>query len=268
MCTATSASRPRRRAARGPARCARGGPAGLWVALLCAVFLISHDSRARAEPPTVPAGSAEEIEPPPAPLEPEPAEPETPPAISVDPKLPLDALIAVATRAFKEEQFEIAIAYLSAAYARSPLLPILFNIGQAQRKAGYTRAALATYRKFVELAPQSPLTPEANAHLAAMNAKIDAEQATREKALAERRAHDIAAHSEQLAMERTAEREHAQRELRQALLSSQPLYKRKWFWGLVSGIVASTLLVGLSVGLAPKVPPEPVGDLPTQEPRF
>lgn len=237
-----------------------------------------------AEPP-VPPGAVE-VEPPPAEIEPAPAGSEpapagseptaasesvtvTLPAIQIDPRLTIEDLIVAATRAFSEEQYETALAYLSAAYARSPLPPILFNIAQTQRKAGYTRAALSTYRRFLVTAPQSPLVPEASAHIAAMQAKLEAEQATRERALAEQRAHDIAAQAERLSKARTAEREQAQRDLRRALSSrEQPIYRRKWFWGLVGGLVASSVVVGLSVGLAPKVPPEPVGDLPTQEPRF
>lgn len=240
---------------------------------------------AGAAEPAVPPGVVE-VEPPPAELEPAPAGSEpapagsepapasgaatvTLPAIQIDPRLTIEDLIVAATRAFSEEQYETALAYLSAAYARSPLPPILFNIAQTQRKAGYTSAALGTYRRFLATAPQSPLAPEASAHIAAMQAKLEAEQATLERTLAEQRAHDIAAQAERLSKARTAEREQAQRDLRRALSSKdQPIYRRKWFWGLVGGLVASSLVVGLSVGLAPKVPPEPVGDLPTQEPRF
>lgn len=245
--------------------------------ILCVLFSLGVGKTSFAvEPPAAPA--AAEIEPPPAELEPPPASLEEPvaeqaavplPTIAIDPKLRIEELIVAATRAFSEEQYETALAYLSAAYARSPLPPILFNIAQTQRKAGYTRAALVTYRRFLATEPQSPLAPEASAHIAAMQAKLEAEQATRERALAEQRAHDIAAQAERLAKARTSEREQAQRELRRILSSKdQPLYRRKWFWGLVGGLVASSLVVGLSVGLAPKVPPEPVGDLPTQEPHF
>ncbi len=248
------------------------------AAILCVLFCLGYGPQAGAAEPPVPPGAVE-VEPPPAEIEPAPAGSEpvpasetatvTLPAIHIDPRLTIEDLIVAATHAFSEEQYETALAYLSAAYARSPLPPILFNIAQTQRKAGYTRAALSTYRRFLATAPQSPLAPEASAHIAAMQAKLEAEQATRERALAEQRAHDIAAQAERLSKARTAEREQAQRDLRRALsVRDQPIYRRKWFWGLVGGLVASSLVVGLSVGLAPKVPPEPVGDLPTQEPRF
>lgn len=242
----------------------RGCHAGaLFLCVLLTSIAAPH--LAIAQELRVPPANCVELEPPPRPLAPSEARP----TITVDAKLSVSELIAVAGRAFNEEQYETALAYLAAAYTRSPLPSLLFNIAQTQRKAGYAPDALRSYQRFIELAPQSPLVPEATAHVAAMQAKIAAQQATQERAAAEQLAHERAAQAERLAKERKAEREQAQRELSQALAQKErPLHKRKWFWGLIGGLVVSTVAVGLGVGLSAQLRPEPVGQLPTQEPQF
>lgn len=250
----------------------RREPASLGHALLLAGLAVvcNMPAPSRAEL-IVPPATCVEVEPPPAPLDPRAVDvqPVLRPTIVVDSKLSLGELIAMAGRAFSEEQYETALAYLNAAYSQSSLPSILFNIAQTQRKAGFTRDALQSYRRFIEQSPQSPLVPEASAHIVAMEARLVAEQATQEKAVATQIAHDRAAEAERMARERAQEREQAQRELRRALAQKeQPAYKRKWFWGLMGGLVVSTIGIGVAVGFATQIKPEPKGQLPTQEPRF
>lgn len=216
-----------------------------------------------------PATLAEPKEPPPAGLG--ITRPDPPPAapVAVDPKLALEALIERAGRAFSESKFDVAVAYLSAAYAKYSLPPILFNIAQAQRKAGRTRAALATYQRFLQEFPRSPLVPEVAAQATAMQARLEAEQAAWEKVEAERRAKERADQAEQLAKAHEAERVQAEKALGLELARKErPVYKRKWFWGMLSGIVGVGVIAGVAVGLSLRPPPEPVGELPTQQVDF
>ena len=100
-------------------------------------------------------------------------------------------------------------------------------------------------------------------------ARLEAEQAAYEKVEAERRAKDRADQAEQLAKANEAERVQAEKALGLELARKErPVYKRKWFWGMLSGIVGVGVIAGVAVGLSLRPPPEPVGDLPTKEVTF
>lgn len=224
---------------------------------------------------------AQPVEPPPpsASSGPTPASSEPPPAgfaasaapavFVVDPALPLSALLQRAGAAFADARFDEAIAYLTVAYSRQPAPPILFNIGQAHRKAGHTQKALEFYERFLRDHARSPLVPEAAAQADAMRAKLAAEQATVKKTEAEQLARELAEHAEQAAQLHEAERLQADAALRKEVARKElPVYKRKWFWGLLGGLVGAGVIAGVAVGLALRPPPEPTGDLATQEVRF
>ena len=192
-----------------------------------------------------------------------------PVAITVDPKLPLSALLQRAGAAFADSRYDEAIAYLTASYARQPAPAILFNIGQAHRKAGHTAEALQVYERFLRDNARSPLAPEAAAHADAMRAKLAAEQATVQKAEAEQLARERGEQAERAAELHQAERLQAEAALRKEVArKEQPVYKRKWFWGLLGGLVGAGVIAGVAVGLALRVPAEPAGSLATQEVHF
>lgn len=231
------------------------------IVLVIAALLLC--GTARATEPIAPV----ENEPPPAGEPTEPARRRIP--IVVDPALSIDQLIDRATRAFAEQNFEAAVVYLSAAYERKPLPPILFNIAQAHRKAGHTREALEIYQHFLLDNPKSPLAPEAAAHASAMQAKLEAERATSEKAAAEERSRQRTEEAERLAKEHESERLQAEAALRKEIArKEQPLYKRKLFWGLLAGVVGAGAITAVALGLAFRTPAEAVGDLSTQVVRF
>lgn len=64
---------------------------------------------------------------------------------------------------FKAGAFDAALADYQAGYDAKPLPGFLINIAQCQRRLGDLKAARATYQKFVMVAPDSPLVPQAKA---------------------------------------------------------------------------------------------------------
>ncbi|MFO0573782.1 MAG: hypothetical protein U1A78_07290 [Polyangia bacterium] len=241
----------------------RHAPSALALLFLWLVAL----APAAAQPAPSSAAAASDPEPAPAPLT--TAAPPAPAALPVDNKLSLRELIDRATRAFGSGDYDTAIAELSLAYQRKPVAQFLFNIAQAHRKAGRFREALSFYERFVHDDLASPLLPEAQAHAAAMRARLDAELATAEREAAERVARVRAEEAEAMAKAREGDRVRAEAELRRALAQKEaPVYKRKWFWGLLGGLVAAAVITGVTVGVVLKNPPEPVGTLETQTLRF
>jgi tetratricopeptide (TPR) repeat protein len=231
------------------------------LARIAPAFVLWLAAPAAAAPPAAAPAAIDDAEPAPA--------PPAPAAAPVDNKLSLRELIDRATRAFTSSDYDTAIAELSVAYQRKPVPQFLFNIAQAHRKAGRSREALAFYERFVHDDLGSPPVPEAQAHAAAMRARLDAELATAEREAAERVARVRAEEAEAMAKAREGDRLRAEAELRRALAQKEaPIYKRKWFWGLPGGLVAAAAITGVTVGVVLNNPPEPVGTLETQTLRF
>ena len=245
-----------------------------FVIVWAVAALVGGLGPAWAQPlaPPPPASATSEPSPPSVSSEPAPAgvtASVAPAVFVVDPALPLSALLQRAGAAFSDSRFDEAIAYLTVAYTRQPAPPILFNIGQAHRKAGHTQKALEFYERFLRDHVRSPLVPEAAAQADAMRAKLAAEQATVKKTEAEQLARELAEHAEQAAQLHQAERLQADAALRKEVARKElPVYKRKWFWGLLGGLIGSGVIAGVAVGLAVRPPPEPMGGLATQEVRF
>ena len=70
---------------------------------------------------------------------------------------------------FKAGVFDAALAEYQAGYDAKPLPGFLINIAQCQRRLGDLKAARATYQKFVMVAPDSPLVPQAKAMVAELD---------------------------------------------------------------------------------------------------
>jgi tetratricopeptide (TPR) repeat protein len=161
-------------------------------------------------------------------------------------------------RHFQNKEFLQAAEELQTAYAIEPKPLLLFNIGQAYRRAGRPQEALAAYERFVREDPTSTLRPETEGYCNDMRTLI-AEQERKaqvEKALVneQQRAQKQAAaladeqergRSTQQAL--TLERQRNERERR------RPLYRRPWFWGVLgAAVVAVGTSVALGVTLAPR----------------
>jgi tetratricopeptide (TPR) repeat protein len=167
-----------------------------------------------------------------------------------------------ATKSFQAGNYQAAIDDYYAAYQLKSLSQILFNIAQTHRKAGQTQEALSIYERFLREDPKSPLVPEAEAHAAAMRARLEAEKASAERESAERLAKQRADEADALAKAREEERKKAEAALLLATTKKKPdpLYKKGWFWGVIGGVVvAAAVGVGVGVALRPHDPDSDLG---------
>ncbi|HNN52943.1 MAG TPA: hypothetical protein PKO07_18065 [Pseudomonadota bacterium] len=173
---------------------------------------------------------------------------------------PLREVLDSATRHFQNSEYDQAIAEFQLAYTKRQLPTLLFNIAQAHRKAGHFSEALALYERFLKDDPKSALLPEAEAHAAAMRARLDAERASAEREAAERLAKKRTEEAEALAIAREAERKKADEALLLAAKAKEPpVYKKAWFWGIIGGVVAaSAITAGVVIGIKLR---EPASDL-------
>lgn len=172
--------------------------------------------------------------------------------------------ITRATQFFTAAEYDKAIDDYRAAYQMKQLPTLLFNIAQAQRKAGKHQEALTTYERFLKDDPKSALAPEAEAQATAMRARIEAEKATAERETAERLAKQRVDEAEALAKAREEERRKAEAALLLATTKEKPVYKRPWFAGVmvVTGVVVvGGIVVGALFGAGVIGPKDPSSDL-------
>lgn len=73
---------------------------------------------------------------------------------------------------YKAGRYAEALVEYQAGYAAKPLPGFLVNIAQCQRRLGDLKAARATYREFVLVAPDSRLVPEVRALIEQLDAVI------------------------------------------------------------------------------------------------
>lgn len=162
---------------------------------------------------------------------------------------------------FDAGSYDQAIAEFQAAYAKRQIPTLLFNIAQAHRKAGHFAEALALYERFLKDDPKSALLPEAEAHAAAMRARLDAERASQEREAAERLAQRRTEEAEALAKAREVERQKADEAL--LLVAKQkekPIYKKAWFWGVLGGLAAAgAITAGAIIAVQQKEPSSDLG---------
>jgi tetratricopeptide (TPR) repeat protein len=117
-----------------------------------------------------------------------------------------------------------------------PLAEFLFNIGQAQRLSRQPEAAIASYRVFLRMQPDSPLRPEVERHVAALRAELDAPKPVPAPATSPPAAPTAAPAA--LAVEAGPP-------------PPKPIYKSTWFWGVLAGaaaVVATGVALGVTYG--------------------
>jgi tetratricopeptide (TPR) repeat protein len=166
-----------------------------------------------------------------------------------------------ATKLFQAGSYDQAIVEFQVAYTKRQLPTLLFNIAQAHRKAGHWSEALALYERFLRDDPKSALLPEAEAHAAAMRARLDAERASQEREAAERLAQRRAEEAEALAKAREAERQKADEALLAAAKQKEkPIYKKAWFWGVIGGLAAAgAVTAGVVIAVQQREPSADLG---------
>lgn len=173
--------------------------------------------------------------------------------------------IGRATQRFSAGEYAAAIDDYRAAYQLRQLPTLIFNIAQAHRKASQWQEALANYERFIKEDSKSSLVPEAEAHAAAMRAKIEAEKSSLEREAAARLAQQRVEEAEALAKAREEERKKAEAALLLATTAKkEPIYKRPWFWIVIGGAAAAAIGVGIGVGLYLREPSSDLGVRPVE----
>jgi tetratricopeptide (TPR) repeat protein len=164
-----------------------------------------------------------------------------------------------AAQLFRDNRFEEAAALLQFAYRYDPRPILLFNAGQAYRKAERAQEAKSLYEQFLAAAPEHPLAAETRGYLKDMEALLAMQLRAKAVALAL---------EEQLAAKQAGDSEAArvleaerQRNLqiKQTLLQTQAQLevdrqklrsRRRWILGLSIGLpVGVTAIVGIAAGL-------------------
>lgn len=139
---------------------------------------------------------------------------EPPPAALEDRRsAAVDRFVDQASDSFQHERYDDSVRALTQAYTLDPQPIFLFNMAQSFRRGQHLREALGTYRRFLAADPRSSLRAETAGYvkeLVALIQKQDLLEAERKK----------------------------------------PLWKKRWFWGVVAGATAAVGVgVGLGVGL-------------------
>jgi tetratricopeptide (TPR) repeat protein len=143
----------------------------------------------------------------------------------------VDSTLAEATALFKAGQHEQAARKLLLVYEVSPQPILLFNAGQAFRRAKLPRDAKDCYVRFLEAVPQSPLGPEVRGYVRDMDTLIEMQR-----------------HEQEISLKLVQEQA-AATDAQQALQKerSKPVYKRAWFWAVLDSVGVAAI-AGLSFG--------------------
>ena len=152
---------------------------------------------------------------------------QSPPVPSPDelPKKPItkaeiDATLAEAASMFKAGQHVEAADKLMLVYESDPQPLLLFNAGQAYRRAKRPKQAKEAYQTFLSVAPTHSLCPEVRGYVRDMDTLLELQQREQQISLQLQQEKDVA-NSAQQALEQER---------------SKPVYKRPLFWGLIAGL--------------------------------
>lgn len=173
--------------------------------------------------------------------EPEPAPASSPSAAD---SLTSEQHIQLAQTLFRQNKYAEAGDHLLAAYAQSPNAVLLFNAGQAYRKALRPKEAQDAYQQMITTYPDHALVPEAKGYVQTLTALIAAVQA-KEKI-------ELSLQQQKKQSELDLAEERARREAVQKELSKykKPYYKSAWFWLLISGAaITAGIVVAVPVGV-------------------
>jgi len=183
------------------------------------------------------------------------------------------------TELYRAGRYLDAVQAFEAAYAQRPKAMLLYNIGQALRKAGRFAEALAYYKRFlVDATPVERRPVEAEAHrvVAEIEEHLRSERTLRERQQLERadqaEANAIPGRAAPVIRETkppppsttttatttTPPALSTESQVATAPHRRTPVYKRWWVWTIV-GVGAVGLAVGLGVGLSQHQPSTDLG---------
>lgn len=152
-----------------------------------------------------------------------------------------------ARQLFQERKFAEAAQALQRAYAFDPNPLFLFNAGQAYRKAGERSEALEMYQRYLEVDEKGPLANEARGYLTDLQALIKAQEHLQDAQL-QLETKESQAQKTQEALAKERERalaaESALKKERE-----KPVYKQKWFQGVMGGLAGALVLGGAVAGI-------------------
>ncbi len=157
-----------------------------------------------------------------------------------------------------------AVQAFQSAYGQRPKAMILYNIGQAQRKAGRFTDALASYRRFLgeaTVAERQPVEVEARRMVAEIEEHLSTERALHNRQPVDQPTIDTHPRRSDPVVEREVAPVHdreATPEPTQTEVRHTPAYKRWWVWTIV-GVGALSLAVGLGVGITQHQPSTSLG---------
>ena len=150
--------------------------------------------------------------------------------------------------------YDKAAAHFRRAFELSGETNYLFLLAETQREAGLVKDALASYRRYLELAPGAPDAAVARDHIETLAQQPQVAPGQIAPALrdpppvtpAPRRLHldELPAAPPQLAVSKGGE-------LPPEVV---PLHRRPWLWVVVGAAAAGGLVLGLSLGLRPSAP--------------
>lgn len=146
---------------------------------------------------------------------------------------------------YQQKDYPGAIEEMTAAYEERQLPRILLNIGQAYRKIGKAREALAFYERYLKAEPDAPATIqiEIKSYIEQTKALLGAPigQAAVDRA-AEPAPKGWNGETGQILPEYAAQLREEERR--------RPIYKKPWFWAVIGGGAAAVIAVGVGVGVA------------------
>lgn len=181
-------------------------------------------------------------------IEAEPPQFEPPPVGAEMTLVDAKAAQARAAQLFRDQHYPEAADLLRLAYLGDPRPILLFNAGQAYRKAELPAPAKEMYEAFLRAAPEHALAPETRGYVKDMEALIATQGRARQVEQA------AAAAAQQAALEIEKKRSEAQRaqaelEKTQAQLQNlrKPIYRRAGFWAAI-GVGVIAIVVGGAVG--------------------
>lgn len=164
-----------------------------------------------------------------------------------DGNLTLRAATERGIRLFRAGDYDGAVQAFTTAHVLSPKPMFLFNIAQAQRKAGRPREALISYQLFLKKAPDSPLRAETEAYLELVRTQLKIRAAGEAAAPPPTAGQALVAAAPAAAPQRA------------------PLARRPWLWGVVGATFALTSGVAVGVYLGTRPPSTTLGII---EPTF